>query len=354
MVGADPRPVVAAAHADTSAAGALVDRTAAERGRANDLHEPDRHQRSPQCEPGRRPLRPSSSRLLQIAAIAASGTVRRTPRGSRGPQTACARSPATVSGSAGVPALARSALSAGTDRPRPFPPERQRDAQAQGKLRVGLRRVVEPAREVGGLVVEHVEPVALAGPCRCSGAIRSASSSIASRWRSRMRGLAARRSGARARTDARSPAAGSARSPRSSTTTSDLSTSERAGRGSRPVESLTAQSGLGGVEREPAGEHRQPSKQPPARARSAGRGSNRPTRAASGGGAARCACRPVSKWNRSPSPAAICAADIIRTRAAASSIANGIPSRSWQIWATAGARSRCRRRSWVAPFARAR
>ena len=48
---------------------------------------------------------------------------------------------------------------------------------------------------------------------------------------------------------------------------------------------------------------------------------------------------PVSRWKRSARPAAICSIESIRTRAAASSIASGIPSRSEQIWATAGALS---------------
>src|SRR5205823_4310523 len=46
---------------------------------------------------------------------------------------------------------------------------------------------------------------------------------------------------------------------------------------------------------------------------------------------------PVSKRKRSPSPAAICSIPSTRTRAAASSIASGIPSRSSQIWAIGGA-----------------
>ena len=115
-----------------------------------------------------------------------------------------------------------------------------------------------------------------------------------------------------ARTGAPSRAAGSAHAaPRSSAITSDLSTSEAeqvedrvAGRYPSP-----AQTRLGGLEREAAGEHAEAPQQRPARRRTAARGSSRPTRAASAGAAAPCACRRSAAGSGRPARAAICSTD---------------------------------------------
>ena len=115
---------------------------------------------------------------------------------------------------------------------------------------------------------------------------------------------------------------------RGSAITSDWSTnaSERV---EQPVGSPP--DALGRLEREPAREHGDPAKQPAARRPRAARGSTPPRRAASAGARSPCAVRRVSSAKRSESRSASCSTESIRSRAAASSIASGSPSRRTQI-----------------------
>ncbi len=69
----------------------------------------------------------------------------------------------------------------------------------------------------------------------------------------------------------------------------------------------------------------------------AGRGSSRSAPAASAGAAAPSGCRPSAGGSDRPGAAAIASSGIARTRAAASSIASGMPSRCRQISATVAA-----------------
>ena len=169
-------------------------------------------------------------------------------------------------------------------------------------------------------------------------------------WRSRS--AAARRParGGPARTGAPSPAAGSARWRRAR----------------RRSQRLVDQRGQQ-VEHRPADRGR-PRRRPPRRHRAsirrrtpraaeaallllarAGRGSSRPRRASVCWRGIAERAPPVNRRKRSPSPAAICSTPSTRTRAAASSIASGMPSRSWQICATP-ARSRRRRAKFGRTF----
>ena len=98
------------------------------------------------------------------------------------------------------------------------------------------------------------------------------------------------------------------------------------------VELIVGADLLGGIEGESARERAQPPKQHSLLGPTAGRGSNRPTRGASGAAAAPRA-PPVSRWKRSARPAAICSERGIRTRAAAARSRAGSrrdPSRSGQ------------------------
>ena len=72
-------------------------------------------------------------------------------------------------------------------------------------------------------------------------------------------------------------------------------------------------------------------------ARRAGRSSSRSAPAASAGAAAPSGCRRSAAGSGRPAARAICSTGSAFTRAAASSIASGMPSSRWQTCATAGA-----------------
>ena len=94
---------------------------------------------------------------------------------------------------------------------------------------------------------------------------------------------------------------------------------------------------LRGLQREAAGEHARAAGTRSARRASAGRGSTPASRAASGAGAARTRAPAVSTLKRSSSRARKPSTPSSGTRAAASSMASGMPSSRWQISTIAGA-----------------
>ena len=117
-------------------------------------------------------------------------------------------------------------------------------------------------------------------------------------------------------------------------------------------EPLVGHDGLGGIEGERRREDGQTPQQECCRFRRAASGSTRSKLRSSGGAAARPAGPPASMPIVLPSPSRICAGVRTRQRAAASSMASGMPSRRAQISATVAALSSCRRKFCLPLMAR--